>query len=399
MYDAIVVGARCAGSPTAMLLARTGYRVLLVDRATFPSDVVNGYYVQQTGAARLKRWGLLDRLRASNCPPLFTLIFDFGAFTLSGSPPPVDDVVEGYAPRRTVLDKILVDAAVEAGAELREEFTVQDLVWDGERVVGIRGQMKGGATVTEHTRLVIGADGTHSRVARAVQAATYNAQPALTCWYAGHWSGVPAETLEFYLRDRRVLISCPTNEGLTVVLVGWPHREFHEFRADIEGNYFKSLGLVPTLAERVRGGKREERFVGTAETANFFHKPYGPGWVLVGDAGYHKDPATAQGISDSFRDAELVTEAIDEGFSGRRPLTDALAEYERQRNAEVLPMYEFTCQLANLAEPPPPEMQRLLAALCGNQTETNRFLGAWAGTVSIPEFFVPENVQRITGAR
>jgi 2-polyprenyl-6-methoxyphenol hydroxylase-like FAD-dependent oxidoreductase len=119
----------------------------------------------------------------------------------------------------------------------------------------------------------------------------------------------------------------------------------------------------------------------------------------VGDAGYHKDPATAQGISDSFRDAELLTEAIDAGFSERQPLEEALAEYERQRNAAVLPMYEFTCQLANLDEPPPPEMQQLLTALYGNQIETNRFLGTWAGTVPIPEFFAPENMQRIMEAR
>jgi hypothetical protein len=115
MYDAIVIGARCAGSPTAMLLARKGYRVLLVDRASFPSDVVNGYYIQQHGAARLKRWGLLDRLRASNCPPLFTITFDVGEFSLSGSPPHADGVAEEYAPHRTVLDKMLVDAATEAG--------------------------------------------------------------------------------------------------------------------------------------------------------------------------------------------------------------------------------------------------------------------------------------------
>lgn len=395
MYDAIIVGARCAGSPTAMLLARKGYKVLLVDKAAFPSDVVNGYYVQQLGGAHLKRWGLLDRLRASNCPPLFTLTFDFGAFALNGTPPPVDGVIEGYAPRRTVLDKILVDAAVEAGAELREEFTVQDLVWDGECVTGIRGRVRGGPTVIEHARLVIGADGTHSSVARAVQAPQYNAKPPLTCWYAGHWSNLPSAKVEFYLRARRAFIVAPTNDGLTVVLVGWPHQEFHEFRKDIEGNYFKSLDLVPPLAERVHSGKREERFVGTAETTNFFRKPYGSGWALVGDAGYHKDPATAQGISDSFRDAELLTEAVDDGLAGRRPLTEALAEYERKRNAAVLPMYEFTTQLANLAEPPSPEVQQLLAALCGNQTETNRFLGTWAGTVPVPEFFAPENVQRI----
>lgn len=395
MYDAIVIGARCAGSPTAMLLARKGYRVLLVDKATFPSDVVNGYYVQQTGGAQLKRWGLLDRLRASNCPPLLTLTFDFGAFALTGSPPPADDVVEGYAPRRTVLDKILVDAAVEAGAELREGFTMQELLWDGERVAGIRGHTQESTTVTERARIVIGADGTHSAVARAVQAPVYNTKPTLTCWYFTHWSGVPTEGVEFYLRDRRALIAAATNDGLAVVLAGWPHQEFHAFRADIEGNYFRSLDLVPVLAERVRSGKREERFAGTAETANFFRKPYGPGWTLVGDAGYHKDPATAQGISDSFRDAELLTEAIDAGFTGRQPLEEALAEYEQQRNAAVLPMYDFTCQLANLADPPSPELQQLLVALRENQTETNRFLGAWAGTVPVPEFFAPENMQRI----
>jgi 2-polyprenyl-6-methoxyphenol hydroxylase-like FAD-dependent oxidoreductase len=378
-----------------MLLARKGFRVLLVDKAAFPSDVVNGYYVQQLGGARLKRWGLLETLRASNCPPLSTLTFDFGAFALRGAPPPVEDVAEGYAPRRTVLDKMLVDAAVNAGAELREECPLHDLVWDGEQVTGIRARTKEGSTMTEHTRLVIGADGTHSHVARLAQAPTYNTKPALTCWYAGHWSGVPTDGVEFYLRQRRALIACGTNDGLTVVLTGWPHEEFHAFRTDIGGNYFKTVALVPALAERVHSGKREERFVGTAETANFFRKPYGPGWALVGDAGYHKDPATAQGISDSFRDAEFLTEAIEAGFSGRQPLEEALAEYERQRNAAVLPMYEFTCQLANLAEPPSPELQQLLAALRGNQAETNRFLGTWAGTVPASEFFAPENIQRI----
>jgi 2-polyprenyl-6-methoxyphenol hydroxylase-like FAD-dependent oxidoreductase len=378
-----------------MLLARKGYRVLLVDKATFPSDVINGYYVQQLGGARLKHWGLLGALRASNCPSLATLTFDFGAFALNGFPPPVGDVTEGYAPRRTVLDKILVDAAVNAGVELREGCALRDLMWEDERVTGIRGRTKGGAVVIEQARLVIGADGAHSLVARLVQAPTYNTKPALTCWYAGHWSGVPTEGVEFYLRERRALIACGTNDGLTVVLTGWPHDEFHTFRTDLEGNYFKTIDLVPALAERVRDGKREERFVGTAETANFFRKPHGPGWALVGDAGYHKDPATAQGISDSFRDAELLAEAIDAGFSERQPLADALAEYEQKRNAAVLPMYEFTCQLANLAEPPSPEMRQLLAALHGNQKETNRFLGVWAGTVSIPDFFAPENIQRI----
>jgi flavin-dependent dehydrogenase len=133
-----------------MLLARKGYRVLLADKASFPSNVVNGYYVQQTGGACLKRWGLLDRLRASNCPPLFTLTFDFGDFSLSGSPPAADGVAEGYAPRRLVLDKMLADAAVEAVAELRESFAVEELLWDGDHVTGVRSRTKAAAMVAEH---------------------------------------------------------------------------------------------------------------------------------------------------------------------------------------------------------------------------------------------------------
>jgi len=227
-----------------------------------------------------------------------------------------------------------------------------------------------------------------------MQAPTYNTRPALTCWYYTHWSGVPSEGVAFYIRGRRTLIETPTSYGLTAVLAGWPHSEFERFRADIKGNYWQSLDLVPELAERVRSGKQEERFIGTGDMENFFRKPYGSGWALVGDAGYHKDPYTAQGITDSFRDAELLSEAIDAGFSGRRPLMAALGDYERQRNEAVLPKYELTCQLA-AHEPMPPEQQQLFMALQGNQADTDRFFGIIADTVSSQEFFAPENIERI----
>jgi 2-polyprenyl-6-methoxyphenol hydroxylase-like FAD-dependent oxidoreductase len=204
--------------------------------------------------------------------------------------------------------------------------------------------------------------------------------------------------MEVYLRDYRAMAAVPTNDGLTLVIVGWPHHEFHAFRADIAGNFRQTLDLAPGLAARVRNGTQVERFKGTADVPNFFRKPYGPGWALVGDAGYHKDPVTAQGLTDAFRDAELLTEAIDDGFTGRLPLDEALAEYERQRNAEALPMYELTCEFATLA-PSSAEQMQLFAALRGNQTEMNRFLGTQAGTVSIPEFFAPENLQRIIAGR
>jgi 2-polyprenyl-6-methoxyphenol hydroxylase-like FAD-dependent oxidoreductase len=210
---------------------------------------------------------------------------------------------------------------------------------------------------------------------------------------------VPLDGVGFYPRpgERRGFGTLPTHHGLTAIIVGWPHDEFHAFRADIEGNFLKTLELAPALAERVRRGRREERFTGTAELFNFFRKPYGPGWALVGDAGYHKDPITAQGISDAFRDAELVTEALDVGLSGKRPVEEVMAEYEQRRNQAALPAYEFTCQLAAL-EPPPPEMQQLFAALRHNQEQTDRFFGTMAGTVPIAEFFAPENLGRIVGA-
>jgi flavin-dependent dehydrogenase len=386
MYDAIVVGARCAGSPTAMLLARKGYRVLVVDRTSFPSDTISTHLIWPPGLARLKRWGLLDRVIGSNSPLIPQVQFDVGDFALVGTPPPEEAVSDACAPRRMVLDKILVDAAVEAGAELREAFAVQELVTDGGRVTGIRGHTPGGSVVTETARLVIGADGLHSIVARQVRAQQYGTKRALACWYYTYWTGVAVERAEYYPRPGRTFGIIPTNDGRACVPVGWTRDEFPEFRADIEGNYLKTLDLAPELAERVRAGTRAERFYGTADVPNYFRTPYGPGWALVGDAGYHKDPITAQGISDAFRGAELLAEAIDDGFSGRRPLGAALADYQRQRDASVQSMFEFTCQLAAM-EAPSPELQALFAALRSNQVHTDRFFGALAGTVAVPDFF------------
>jgi len=397
MYDAIVIGARCAGSPTAMLLARKGYRVLLLDRAGFPSDTLSTHYIHQPGIARLKRWGLLDRIVASNCPPVLQQMLDVGPFALVGSPPPADDVAEGYAPRRRVLDQILVEAAVAAGAELREHFSVKELVTDGERVVGIRGRAVDGAMVTEKARIVIGADGLRSLVARTARAATYNVRTTFTCDYYTYWSEVPIQGAELYPRPDRMIIAAPTNDGQTITIVYWPRAAFHEVRSDIEGNFSKALDLAPGLAERVRSGKRTERFRGTPVLPNFYRKPYGPGWALVGDAGYHKDPITAQGISDAFRDAELLTGAINDGLSGRHTLEDALADYERRRNEASLPLFELTCEFATL-QPPSPEQQQLFAALHHEQEQTDRFLGTVVGTVPISEFFAPENIGRIMGA-
>jgi flavin-dependent dehydrogenase len=395
-YDAIVIGARCAGSPTAMLLARQGYRVMVVDHATFPSDTVSTHVVHPPGVAALSRWGLLDPVVASGCPPVDTYTFDFGPFTITGSPATPESPV-AYCPRRTVLDKVLVDGAAAAGAEVREGFSVDELVVDDERVVGIRGHGTDGREVTEHARVVIGADGLKSFVARHVGAEQYNERPRQLCGYYSYWSGLPVDgKFEVYIRDDRGWGVAPTNDGLTMVVGGWPYAQFDAHKSDIEGTYLAMFERAPEFAERVAGATRETRVVGTA-VPNFFRKPFGPGWALVGDAGYNRDFITAQGISDAFRDAEACAQAIDESFSGARSYDDAMADYQQARDNTVLAMYDFTIQLASM-EPPPPEMQQVLATVSGNQEASDGFARVNAGVTSPAEFFSQENVGRIFAA-
>lgn len=392
-YDVIIVGARCAGSPTAMLLARKGFRVLVVDRATFPSDTVSTHVVHPLGVAALARWGLLDGLVATGCPPIHTYSFDFGPFTLSGAPGTADAPV-AYCPRRTVLDKLLVDAAAEAGAEVREGFIVDEVVVDDGQVVGIAGRSKDGHVVQERATVVVGADGRHSLIAEAVQPHQYNERPPLMAAYYTYWSGLPMQgRFETYIRPNRGYAAAQTNDGLTLVVAGWPYAEFEANKLDVEANYVRTLDLVPAFAERVRLARREARFAGAA-LPNFFRKPYGPGWALVGDAAYNKDPITAQGITDAFRDAESLASALETALTGQMGFDEAMDGHQHRRDEHALPMYEFTCQLATLA-PPPVELQQLFGTITGNQDHMDSFVQMNAGTISPARFFAPENVGRM----
>lgn len=395
MYDAIVVGARCAGAPTAMLLARKGYRVLLVDRATFPSDTVSTHVVHPLGVAALARWGLLDRLVATGCPAINTYAYDFGPFTLAGAPGNRESPVS-FCPRRTILDKILVDAAREAGAEIREGFTIDDVLIENETVVGVRGHSSDASAVEERARVVVGADGLRSRVAEAVHPGQYNEKPPLLACYYSYWSDLAMNgRFETYIRPNRGFAAAPTHEDLTLLVVGWPYAEFSANRKNVEGHYLQTIELAPEFAERLHRAKRVARFAG-APVPNFFRKPYGPGWALVGDAGYNKDPITAQGITDAFRDAESCAMALDAGLSGVGSFEEAMGEYQRVRDEHVIAMYEFTCQLATLA-PPPAEMQQLFGAIHGNQTAMNGFVQMNAGTISPAQFFSHDSVAAMMG--
>ena len=397
MYDAIVVGARCAGSPTAMLLAQRGLKVLLVDKSTFPSDTISTHILWPHGAEILGQWGLLGALEETGAPPICRRMrFDVGPIALYGSIPDANLGRGGFCPRRTVLDHILLHGAANRGVEIREGFTVESLLFDGDTVVGIRGHERNRPSVEERARLVIGADGVHSFVAKSVSAREHDRRAIAVCAYYSYFSDVPQDDIELFVRDHCALGGAPTNDGLHLVMVNWPAHQFAEVRRDIDGHVQRALALAPDFAERVNSGKRQETWYGTAGVPNYFRTSHGKGWALVGDAAYNRDPITAQGMSDAFIDAERLVNAIAAAWSGGQTLESSLATAETARNERVRPMYEFTYQLAAL-EPPPLPMQQLFAALPGNQTATNAFLSAITGAAPLGEFFSPENLRHVMG--
>jgi len=279
---------------------------------------------------------------------------------------------------------------------VREHFTVEEVTTDGDQVTGIRGHAAGGATVSERAHIVIGADGLRSLVARSVGAETYLLVPSLTCAFFTYWTGLPVAGAELYARPGHMIVTSPTNDGRTITISFWPRSHFDVVRFDVEGAFWDALDLAPSLAERARGAASVERYLGSGDLPNQFRQSFGPGWALVGDAGYHKDPILALGISDAFRQAEWLSDAVDAGLSGRVPMLDALADYQAERDRQLRPSFDLTCDLARLA-PPTPDMHELFFALRHNQAQTDRFFGVVAGTVPVAEFYAPENIASIVG--
>ncbi len=394
MYDAIVVGARCAGAPTAMLLARSGLKVLLVDRATFPSDIPHGHLIHRHGPPRLRDWGLLERVSATNCPAISRMTTDIGDFALTGTDLVLDDVAVAYGPRRSALDKVLVDAAVEAGVELREKFPVHEFVIADDRIEGIRSRGRSGDPVVERATITIGADGRNSHLARTVNAPSYETIPSLTFWYFSYWSALPGAGLEIYVRPDHVIFAFPTNDGLFAVFIAWTADQLARVRADIDREFLNTLARVPDLSERVRQAKREERFYGATDVPNFLRKPFGPGWALVGDAGVHKDPYGALGVCDAFRDAELLASALTKAFAGTLSFDAALQDYEQKRNEHTMPDYHDNAARARF---PAVKDQELLLrrALRDNPAETRQFYLAFERRIPPESFFNRENIGRI----
>lgn len=397
MYDVIVVGARCAGASTATLLARAGHRVLLLDRTSFPSDKLSTHYVHQPTIARLARWGLLDRLRATGCPPMEAARFSLSGVSVTGCAPPVDGIRAGYGPRRYILDSMLATAASEAGAELRERTNVTELLWDGDRVVGVRARTEGGGVFEERGRVVVGADGVDSLVARSVRAPVYADVPSLTCVYYTYWSGVRADW-EAYADGRRAVSVVLTHDDRVMVGVQWPREEFPNVRRDIEAAYFAGLRVAaPDVLARLRDGRREERFVGTARVPNFLRRAGGPGWALVGDAGLHKDPIGGHGIGDALTHAELLASRLGAALEGECPVDRAVAEYAAARDEEAMARYQFNVETARLERMP--DVVSALRLIRGDEEYTTRFFALIAGIITTDEFFSGDLLARMRADR
>jgi 2-polyprenyl-6-methoxyphenol hydroxylase-like FAD-dependent oxidoreductase len=379
-----------------MLLARRGRRVLVLDRNPFPSDrMASTHMVWHSGVEYLSRWGLLDRLVATGCPPMRNFNLDLGELVLAGHAPPAGAVGQAYAPRRLVLDDLLVTAAREAGAEVRTRCSVRDLIVQDRRVAGVGFVDEHGTTQEARASLVIGADGERSTVARLTGARSYDVQGRLAGTIWAYFADLPIDDMEFYARPGRMVYAWRTNEELTIGGICFPFGDFRTALSDRGATMPREFdALAPGFGERVRAASRVSRWR-TGCASNFCRAPVGPGWCLVGDAGLTMDPITAAGITNAFRDAALLAEAVDEGLGS--DLDAALGGFEERRNAVSLPLYQFTSEMAKL-EPPTQEVIDLFVGLHGSQTDTDRYFGVFAQTVPVSEFFAPENLQRISAA-
>ncbi|MGN2639755.1 NAD(P)/FAD-dependent oxidoreductase [Nocardia takedensis] len=388
MYDVIVVGTRVAGAPLAMLLARRGYRVLAVDRTTFPSDTISTHYIHQAGLSLLNSWGLLDKVVATGVPPIRQLNFTYTDIEIRGMADPSADGIDAvYCPRRTVLDKILVEAAGDAGVEVIEGFAVSELIFDGDTVVGIRGKAGEGPDREFRAKLVVGADGANSIVAKQVGAQEYDTSRAAGFVFYSYYTGVDWGMQHRTGFNEQQFAAWPTNDDQSLVAIIRPRDRFRDFRADPDAGMQEIIDAIdPELGARFRDtARRVEPFRPMLYPDNYRRRSFGPGWALVGDAGYHKDPFTGWGITDAFKYGQLLADLAHEGLSGNRPMAEALAEYERERDAQSASTYELTRSISELTLTP--YYDSVFRATSQSEHYIKKFFGLIAGLYPPDKFF------------
>jgi flavin-dependent dehydrogenase len=354
-HDVVVVGARCAGAATAMLLAGAAHDVVLVDRAPLPSDTLSTHAIARGGVVQLHRWGLLDRLLATGAPPVRAVSFHLGGHVKRRDVRSSAGVDLLVAPRRLPLDTLLAQAAVEAGAQLLERTSAVGLVRDGSgRVRGVRTRSSG-TERTLHASLVVGADGVHSRVARWAGARTEASHaPGGGVLYA-YLAGVGAEGYEFHVAPDALTGVFPTHGDEACVWLGRPAAALQPLLRAGDHRPAAWLAavqaLAPDLAPRISLAGLRSPVRGAVGLPNVLRVPVGPGWALVGDAGYHRDPITGHGITDAFRDAELLANAAHRSLTDPSSEGDAMTEFHRTRNASLAEIFDLTRRIGAFPQP------------------------------------------------
>jgi 2-polyprenyl-6-methoxyphenol hydroxylase-like FAD-dependent oxidoreductase len=376
-YDAAVVGARPAGAATALLLARAGLRVLVVDRSASGTDTLSTHALMRAGVVQLRRWGLLSRLTDAGTPPVQRATFYLGPEQITIPIEPADGIDALYAPRRTVLDPILAEAAAAAGAELRYGVTVTRLCHDrAGRVTGIVGRDASGAAITARAPITIGADGIGSRVAQWVGAPVDRTGVAASGVVYGYWSGIPTDGYHWYFRPGAAAGAVPTNHGQTCVFVSTTRERFREVMRDGPATGFGRLLAVaaPELVDQIGAAPSAGPLRRFSGRLGHLRRAVGPGWALVGDAGYFKDPISAHGLTDALRDAELLARAIIATRAGNEAAL--VAEYQATRDRLSMPLFRVTDAVASYSWDTPTIsslLRQLSAAMAAELDEVRGF--------------------------
>jgi 2-polyprenyl-6-methoxyphenol hydroxylase-like FAD-dependent oxidoreductase len=347
-YDAVVVGARPAGAATALLLARQGRRVLVLDRAAFGSDTTSTHALMKGGVLQLQRWGLLDRIRDAGTPALRHTVVHYSDMDIDIPVGGDDDVDALYAPRRTVLDPMLAVAAAEAGADVRFETSVSDLLRDRDgRVAGLAYRSADGRRFEARAPITIGADGARSFVARSVGAPTTRAGTHASAVVHAYFADVDVDGFQWFFRSGAGAGVIPTNGGVLAYIAIASPRFATELRPDVEAGFWRLLRQhAPEAADLVATAERTSRFHVHAGMGGFQRQPGGRGWALVGDASHFKDPISAHGLTDALRDAELLARALVPTLDDRDELAAALASYEAERDRLSSTMFDLADQVA-----------------------------------------------------
>jgi 2-polyprenyl-6-methoxyphenol hydroxylase-like FAD-dependent oxidoreductase len=342
-YDVIIVGARCAGSPLAALLARSGVRVAVLERDDFPSDTLSSHLFEADALAFLERLGAADQLRATGAPLVAHTDMRVEDVRLQVELPRQPGDIGGFASvRRTLLDPILAQAAEESGAELQMGARVSAHLEEDGRVTGVRFTREG----QEHelrARLVVGADGRHSTIAKLCGAARYNLTPSRRLLFWAFFEDAHPGPVPTFLSHRfgeHFILAIPADSGLYQVLI-WPERsELTRFRADLPAAFIDHAKSCEPVAEALNGARQVGKILGAIHWEGYFRKASGPGWVLTGDAGHFKSPAPGRGIGDAFLQAETLAGAIVGALEGPDGAIDrAMDRWGKWRDRELAEHY------------------------------------------------------------